>query len=149
MADPVNPSASAPSLAERLVRPTAWAFYVLIVFEILFMICPFALHFYASYGPALDLLHRRPSTAWLSTFYLPHFTETASPALNAVHDTGFIVIVVGLLAFLAAAGPVYWAKLRRSGPSPAASIASSGIRSTWPSPSRAWARPSYGRASWC
>jgi hypothetical protein len=57
-----------------------------IVFEILFMISPFALHFYAAYGPVLDLLHHRPATAWLTKFYLPHFTETGSPVLNAMHE---------------------------------------------------------------
>jgi protein-S-isoprenylcysteine O-methyltransferase Ste14 len=116
MADPVDPSGSPPSVAERFVRPAAWAFYVLIVFEILFMISPFALHFYASYGPALDVLDRRPSTAWLTAFFLPHFSQTASPVLNAAHDTGFGLMVAGLLAFLVAAVPIYWAKLRRSGP---------------------------------
>src|SRR5262245_61518212 len=83
--------ATAPgSLAERLLRPAAWAFYIVIVCEILFMISPFALHFYAAYGPALDVLHHRPATAWLTKFYLPHFTETASPLLNAAHAGGFV-----------------------------------------------------------
>ena len=115
MAIPADPAASTPSRVERFLRPTAWAFYVLIVFEILFMISPFALHFYASYGPVLDVLHRRPSTAWLTKFYLPHFTETGSPVLNAAHDGGFILIAAGLVAFFVAAVPIYWAKLRRKG----------------------------------
>jgi hypothetical protein len=36
-----------------LIRPAVWIVYVVIVFEILFMISPFALHFYAAYGPML------------------------------------------------------------------------------------------------
>jgi protein-S-isoprenylcysteine O-methyltransferase Ste14 len=111
-----DPATSTRSFAERLVRPAAWAFYVLIVFEILFMISPFALHFYAAYGPTLDLLTHRPATAWLTKFYLPHFTETGSPVLNAAHVAGFVLIVAGLVAFFAAALPVYWAKLRGTGP---------------------------------
>jgi protein-S-isoprenylcysteine O-methyltransferase Ste14 len=105
-----------PSLAARLLRPAAWLFYVVIVFEILFMISPFGLHFYAAYGPVLDVLHRRPATAWLTKFYLPHFSETGSRVLNGAHAGGFVLIGLGLLAFLAAALPVYWAKLRARGP---------------------------------
>lgn len=80
------------------------------------MISPFALHFYAAYGPVLDVLHHRPATAWLTKFYLPHFTETGSPVLNAAPIAGFVLIVAGFVAFLAAAIPVYWAKLRGTGP---------------------------------
>jgi protein-S-isoprenylcysteine O-methyltransferase Ste14 len=116
MADPTGPAAPPQSSAVRLLRPAAWAFYVVIVFEILFMISPFALHFYAAYAPVLDVLHHRPATAWLTKFYLPHFTETGSPLLNAAHDAGFGLIAAGLIAFLAAAVPIYWAKLRGTGP---------------------------------
>lgn len=79
------------------------------------MISPFALHFYAAYGPLLGLLHERPTTAWLTKFYLPHFTETGSPVLNAMHDVGGLLMIAGLTAFFAAAIPVYWAKLRGTG----------------------------------
>jgi protein-S-isoprenylcysteine O-methyltransferase Ste14 len=104
------------TLATRAIRPAAWAFYVVIVFEILFMISPFALHFYAAYGPVLDLLHDRPATAWLTKFYLPHFTETAIPVVNAMHGVGGVLVVAGLVAFLAAAIPIYWTKFRGTGP---------------------------------
>jgi protein-S-isoprenylcysteine O-methyltransferase Ste14 len=115
MARPADPAAPPRSPAERLLRPAAWAFYVVIVCEILFMISPFALHFYAAYGPVLDVLHHRPATAWLTKFYLPHFAETGSSVLNATHGAGFVLIVAGLVAFLAAAVPVYWTKLRGTG----------------------------------
>jgi hypothetical protein len=32
---------------ERILKPSFWAVYAIIVFEILFMISPFALHFYS------------------------------------------------------------------------------------------------------
>ena len=85
-----EPAASPGGRAERFIRPAAWAFYIVIEFEIIFMISPFALHFYAAYAPVLDVLHRRPGTAWLTKFYLPHFTETASPVLNGAHVAGFV-----------------------------------------------------------
>ncbi len=38
-----------------LARPLIWGAYVVIVLEFLFMISPFALYFYSSYGPALNV----------------------------------------------------------------------------------------------
>jgi protein-S-isoprenylcysteine O-methyltransferase Ste14 len=113
---PAAPATSSPSRWARLLRPAAWAFYVVFAFEILFMISPFALHFYASYAPVLDVLHERRATAWLTKFFLPHFSDTSSPALNAAHDAGFVVIAAGLVLFLVAAIPIYWTKLRGTGP---------------------------------
>jgi len=96
-----------------LIRPAVWIVYVVIVFEILFMISPFVLHFYAAYGPMLNVLHEWPGTAWMTTFYLPHFTETTSPILNALPVIGMLLIVSGLTMFFAGAIPVYWSKIRK------------------------------------
>lgn len=96
-----------------LIRPAFWIVYVVIVFEILFMISPFALHFYAAYGPMLNVLHEWPGTAWMTKFYLPHFTETTSPILNALHVIGMLLIISGLMIFFAGAIPVYWSKFRK------------------------------------
>ena len=100
----------------KALKPAVWMFYVVIVFEILFMISPFALYFYSAYGPTLNVLHRWPSTAWLTQFFLPHFSETSSPLLNALPGLGGVLILVGTLIFTAGAIPVYWAKLRGRGP---------------------------------
>lgn len=98
-----------------LIKPAAWIVYVVIVFEILFMISPFAIHFYAAYGPTLNFLHQWPGTAWMTKFYLPHFTETTSPILNAAHVIGMLLIVGGLAMFLAGAIPIYWSTFRKGG----------------------------------
>ncbi len=98
-----------------LIRPAVWIVYVVIVLEILFMISPFALHFYAAYGPTLNFLHQWPGTAWLTQFYLPHFTQTTSLLLNVLHLVGMLLIVGGLTVFFAGAIPVYWSKLRKGG----------------------------------
>jgi adenylate cyclase len=45
-----------------IVVPAVWVAYVAIVFEILFMISPFGLYYYAAYGPALNVLHLSPWT---------------------------------------------------------------------------------------
>jgi len=100
----------------KALKPTVWMFYVVIVFEILFMISPFALYFYSAYGPTLNVFHRWPWTAWLTQFFLPHISETSSPLLNALPGLGGLLILAGAVLFLAGAIPVYWAKLRGRGP---------------------------------
>ena len=52
------------------------------------MISPFALYYYAAYGPSLNVLHRSPWTSWLTDFLLPHFSYTSSPLLNALPELG-------------------------------------------------------------
>jgi protein-S-isoprenylcysteine O-methyltransferase Ste14 len=98
-----------------VLKPAMWAFYVVIVCEILFMISPFALYFYSAYGPTLNVLHRWPATAWLTKFFLPHFSQTRNLLLNALPIVAGLLIMFGMALFFAAAIPLYWAKLRRRG----------------------------------
>ncbi|UCC71171.1 MAG: isoprenylcysteine carboxylmethyltransferase family protein [Gemmatimonadota bacterium] len=99
----------------RIVTPAAWLFYLAIVFEFIYMISPFALYFYSSYGPTLNFLHRSPATAWLTQFYLPHISHTTSPILNNLKPLAFLLVGAGMLVFLLGAVPVYWSKLRGTG----------------------------------
>ncbi len=98
---------------KTFVAVAAWGFYLVIVLEFLYMISPFALYFYSAYGPALNLLHRSPSTSWLTAFFLPHFSQTNSWLLNELHEVGEIVGLLGLLFFGIGAAQIYWAKFRR------------------------------------
>jgi protein-S-isoprenylcysteine O-methyltransferase Ste14 len=98
-----------------IVVPTVWIFYVAIVFEILFMISPFALYYYAAYGPSLNVLHRSRWTSWLTDFPLPHFPYTSSPLLNALPDLGGPLITVGMVLFAVGFVLVYGAKVRGRG----------------------------------
>lgn len=95
----------------KTLTSTAWIVHVLIVFEILFMISPFALYFYASYGPALNTLHLSPATAWLTSFYLPHVSHTASPLLQAVKPVAYGLVYGGLLLFAVGFVHIYGSKL--------------------------------------
>ncbi len=99
-----------------LLKPAVWGFYLVIVLEFLFMISPVALHFYASYGPVLNFLHRSPWTSWLTGFFLPHFSATSSPLINSLRPLGFGLAGLGLLGFGIAALQVYGSKLLRRGP---------------------------------
>lgn len=59
-----------------------WMFYLLIAFEIIYMISPFAIYYYSIYGKGLNFLSSNPVTAWMSSFFLPHIVETSSIILN-------------------------------------------------------------------
>jgi class 3 adenylate cyclase/protein-S-isoprenylcysteine O-methyltransferase Ste14 len=98
-----------------IVVPTVWIVYVATVFEILFMISPFARYYYAAYGPSLNVLQRSLWTSWLTDFLLPHFSSTSSPLLNALPDLGGLLIAVGVALFAVAFVQVYGAKIRGRG----------------------------------
>jgi protein-S-isoprenylcysteine O-methyltransferase Ste14 len=95
--------------------PVAWLLNLIIVFEIIYMISPFAIYYYSSYGPALNFLHNWPQTAWLSGFFLPHFAETSSWLLNALPIIGWVLVITGLIFFLIGAGQIYYAKFAKKG----------------------------------
>jgi protein-S-isoprenylcysteine O-methyltransferase Ste14 len=97
------------------LRSSVWVFYGVFVLEILFMISPAALYFYGVYGPVLNLFHRWAATAWLTQFFLPHFSETRSTVLNVIHWLAGPLMLAGIVVFLVGAIPVYWTKLRGGG----------------------------------
>jgi protein-S-isoprenylcysteine O-methyltransferase Ste14 len=99
----------------RILVPAAWLFYLVLVFEILYMISPFAIYYYSSYGPVLILLHESAWTAWLSSFFLPHVSKTTCSPLNQLLEVAEFLIGIGLALFLVGFVQIYWAKLRRSG----------------------------------
>ena len=99
----------------RSLTPLAWTAYLLIGVEILYMISPFALYYYGTYGPSLNFLHQWPATAWLTGFFLPHYVQTSSSILNALHGFGGVLFVAGLGMFLVGAGQVYYAKFSGNG----------------------------------
>ena len=96
----------------RAIVPAIWLAYVAIVFEILFMISPAALYYYSTYGPSLNFLHGSPWTAWLTQFFLPHFSATTSPVLDSLRGVGQLAMLTGLLLFLTGFVQIYWAKFR-------------------------------------
>lgn len=103
------------SSLERILKPSFWALYAIIVFEILFMISPFALYFYSVYAPVLDFFDQWAGTAWLTQFFLPHISKTTSPLLNLLHGLAWPLILIGTGLFLGSAFPLYWVKFRRQG----------------------------------
>jgi len=101
---------------KKLLRPAVLLAYAVIVLEILFMISPFAMHFYLAYGPVLNFLDRSPLTSWLTGFFLPHFSQTAAPLLDALHRLAWLWILTGGALFLGGAVPIYWSKFTGRSP---------------------------------
>jgi protein-S-isoprenylcysteine O-methyltransferase Ste14 len=104
-----------PALIKKGGASVAWLAYLVIVFEIVYMISPLALYYYSAYGPSLNFLHNWPQTAWLSQFFLPHYTESSSWVLNALHKVGWKIFYAGLILFLIGAGQIYHAKFTKKG----------------------------------
>ena len=102
-------------MAKKHLTVLAWVFYLVIVFEIIYMITPFALFYYSAYGPSLNFLNKSPVTAWSAGFFLPHFTETSSAILNALNGTGKMLFLIGFALFLIGAAQIYFAKFFKKG----------------------------------
>ncbi len=96
-------------------KPAVWLVYVVIVFEILFMISPFALYYYSAYAHFLNFLGRSPATAWLDQFFLPHFSQTSSPALEALGKISEPIFFAGVALFLVGFVQIYFTKFFRRG----------------------------------
>src|SRR3989338_7979373 len=84
--------------------------------EIVIMISPFALFFYAVFNPILLALDRFAATRWLTAFFLPHMVVSPDPPLKAIRVLGSVAFIVGAVVFLACAVQVYAGKLLRTGP---------------------------------
>jgi protein-S-isoprenylcysteine O-methyltransferase Ste14 len=95
--------------------PIAWFFYLVIVFEILYMISPFALYYYSAYGFGLGSLNNFAATSWLTGFFLPHYTETTSALLRLAPPVGWLLTLVGFGTFAVCAGQIYFAKFAKRG----------------------------------
>ena len=105
-----------PGAGRRLAARGAIVLSFVVALEIVIMISPFALFFYAVFNPVLLALDRSPATRWLTAFFLPHMVISPDPALRAIRVLGSVAFVVGVAVFLACAVQVYAGKLLRTGP---------------------------------
>lgn len=86
-----------------------------VALEVIIMISPFALFFYAIFNPVLLVLGKLSFTRWLTAFFLPHMIVPPNGVLVAIRVLGSVFFVLGLLAFLACAIQVYAGKVWRTG----------------------------------
>ncbi len=100
---------------KRMLLRSSIVLYFIIAFEVLIMISPFAGLFYSVFNPVLLKLAVRPSTRWLSAFYLPHMVLPRDWLLQLVRVIGSVMFVAGILIFLICAAQVYTAKITKKG----------------------------------
>lgn len=101
-------------MKKTLLR-SAVVLYLIIAFEVLIMISPFAGFFYTVFNPVLLKLAAHPSTRWLSAFYLPHMVLPQDWFLQSVRVMGSLLFVLGMAVFLLCAVQIYTAKLTQKG----------------------------------
>ncbi len=88
--------------------------YLLIGIEIIIMISPFALYFYAVYGPILNFLASFQLTRWTTEFFLPHMVFLDNSLILFISYLQ-VFLVIGLVLFLSAAIPLYWGRFTKKG----------------------------------
>ena len=98
------------------VRYSAWLVYLVIVFEIVFMISPAALYYYSVYGLPLNLLADHAATSWLTQYVLPHFTYHTSLVGLVMIMVSWPLIILGLMIFLWGFVQIYYTKFTGGGP---------------------------------
>lgn len=102
----------------RLSAAGPWAvfvFYLAVALEAIIMITPFTAYFYSVYAPVLEFLESHSSTAWLTSFFLPHISSSDDLFLTGLAYLGPVLLAAGLGIFLVCAFQVYSAKLLRRG----------------------------------
>lgn len=90
-----------------------WGLNLLIVFEILFMISPFALYYYSGYSHVLNVIRDSNYSYWLISFFLPHYDESSVWLLNAAGEIGQWLFLAGLVMFIIAAVQIYYTKFKK------------------------------------
>jgi len=103
------------SKSQRLLSGVV-VLYFIIALEVLIMISPFAVFFYAAFNPFLLFLAKWTATRWLADFFLPHMVLPPGPILKSVRIAGSVLFVGGAIVFLVCAGQVYFNKLFRRVP---------------------------------
>jgi len=105
-------------LKEKATKLTALAgimLFVIVAFEIMIMISPFAFFFYSVFNPVFDWLGQSPATRWLTAFFLPHMALPPTLFLKTIRIAGSVFFIVGATAFIACALQVYLGKLFKWG----------------------------------
>ena len=104
------------SCGSRLAARSAIVLSFVVALEIVIMISPFALFFYAVFNPVLLAFDRSPATRWMTAFFLPHMVVASDPALMVIRVLGSVAFVLGAAVFLVCAGQIYAGRLFRTGP---------------------------------
>jgi len=103
---------------EKITKVTAFAsiiVFVIVAFEIMIMISPFAFFFYSVFNPIFDWLGQYQATRWLTSFFLPHMILPPTLFLKTIRIAGSAFFIIGAIAFIVCALQVYLGKLFKWG----------------------------------
>ena len=103
------------NIGKRFAAGSAIFLSFIVGLEIVIVISPFALFFYAAFNPFLLALNQSPLTRWLTAFFLPHMVIPPNEILAIVRILGSVFFVAGMLIFLVCAVQVYMGKLLKKG----------------------------------
>ena len=107
--------AEAVNVKDTGLRLSAWLLYVIIVFEIIFMISPAAFYYYSVYGLPLNALVENQYLSWLTQYILPHFSSHDSFLGNFLIAISWPLIFFGLVMFIWGFVQIYYAKFTGKG----------------------------------
>jgi protein-S-isoprenylcysteine O-methyltransferase Ste14 len=105
-------------LKEKMMKLTAFAsiiLFVIVAFEIMIMISPFAFFFYSVFNPIFNWLGQFTATRWLTSFFLPHMILPPTLFLKTIRIAGSAFFIIGALLFIVCALQVYLGKLFKWG----------------------------------
>ena len=101
--------------ATRLTTFTGTLVFLIVAFEIMIMISPFAFFFYSVFNPIFHWLGQYAATRWLTAFFLPHMILPPTLFLKTVRILGSAFFLVGALLFIGCALQIYLGKLFKWG----------------------------------
>jgi protein-S-isoprenylcysteine O-methyltransferase Ste14 len=103
---------------KNATRITAFAsvlVFLIVAFEIMIMISPFAFFFYSVFNPIFNWLGQFAATRWLTAFFLPHMILPPTLFLKTIRILGSAFFLIGALAFTVCAVQIYLGKLFKWG----------------------------------
>lgn len=89
--------------------------FIIIAFEFMIMISPFAFFFYSVFNPVFSFFDQYSTTKWLTDFFLPHMIFPPTLFLQIIRILGSILFLLGALIFIVCAIQVYAAKIFKWG----------------------------------
>jgi hypothetical protein len=89
--------------------------FLIMAFEVMIIISPFAFFFYSVFNPVLHWLGSYPATGWLAAFFLPHMILPPAPLLKTIRILGSVLFIVGTATFTICALQVYRGKIFKRG----------------------------------
>lgn len=89
--------------------------FLIMAFEVMIMISPFAFFFYSVFNPIFKWLDQYTATRWFTSFFLPHMVLPPTLFLKAVRILGSAFFIIGFFTFSICALQVYLGKIFKWG----------------------------------